>query len=72
VHWEDSLYAAAVGNTANGEGRVDAAFFDADNGTFKSLQSFLVALFDFNLYANGVTYFERWQLVLHAGLGNFL
>ena len=72
MHRENPLYAAAVRDTANGEGGIDAAFFDADNGALKSLQSFLVALFDLYLYANGIADLEGWQLVLHAGLSDFL
>ena len=54
MYREDSLDADTVGNSANGEGLGNARTLAGNNGSFKSLNSFSLALADLNGNLYGV------------------
>lgn len=55
MYREDSLDADTIGNSANGEGLGNARTLAGNNGSFKSLNSFSLALADLNGNLYGVT-----------------
>ncbi len=68
VERENSLNAAAVCNTSNGECLVDAAVLLSDNSTLEHLDTELIALLDLNAYLNVVADLNNGGLCLHAAL----
>ena len=54
MYREDSLDAATIGNSANGEGLGNARTLAGNNGSFESLNSFSLALADLNGNLYGV------------------
>ena len=69
---EYPLHAAAVGNTAHGEGFGDPAVLHSNDGAFKHLVSFFVAFTDFNRNANVVADLDSRLFGFHAGLADDL
>lgn len=51
---ECSFYTDAVRDAANGKGFAKASMFSRDNNTFKYLDSFVLAFYDFRMYAYSV------------------
>lgn len=62
VHGEDTLYADAARDLANGEAFVNALALDLDNNTLVDLNTLFVTLFDFVGNRDSVARFESGQL----------
>ena len=66
MHREDLLAAYAVGNSADGDGLVDAAMLLGNDGAFKSLVALAAAFLDTNGDTHGIADVECGQFGLHV------
>ena len=64
---EGSLYAYAVGNTADGKALADAAALDLDDNAFKVLEALAVAFDNLYEYAYGVSDFQYGKVGANDG-----
>ena len=66
VHRENALYALAKADLSHGDGFADARVLAGNHGSFKRLQTFLVAFFDLDVDANGVARAEFRDLAVRC------
>ena len=66
MNGEDLLAAYTVGDTADGDGLVDAAMLLGNDGAFESLSTLTVAFLDANHDAHGIADVHFGQFFLHV------
>ena len=70
VQREDTFHTAAVSNSSYSKGFVDAAVLLCDNGSFKNLDTALVAFLNSNVYLFGVADTKSRIFLLLAGIAD--
>ena len=66
VHREDLLTADTVGDTADGDGLVDAAMLLSNDGAFESLVTLTAAFLNTNENTDGIAHVHLGQFFLHV------
>ena len=70
VQREDTFHTAAISNSSYSKGFVDAAVLLCDNGSFKNLDTALVAFLNSNVYLYGVADTKSRNFLLQAGIAD--